>query len=118
MEINRVYLDTFEESSIRNNVDPSDVITNIDVGYNRGYTIAMKTAISIPDAVFKAAERTAKRLGLSRSELYSTAVRDYIELHQAKNTTKELDKIYGLEDSRLDENLRILQSSSLEREDW
>jgi len=29
-----------------------------------------------------------------------------------------LDKIYGLEDSHLDENLRILQSSSLEREGW
>lgn len=78
----------------------------------------MKTAISIPDEVFKAAERTAKRLGVSRSELYSTAVRDYVELHQARNITAELDEIYGVEDSRLDENLQILQTSILEREDW
>jgi len=78
----------------------------------------MKTAISIPDSVFKAAERTAKRLGVSRSELYSTAVRDYIELHHARNITEELDKIYDLEESSLDEDLRSMQASSLEREDW
>lgn len=88
------------------------------VGYNQSYTKIMKTAISIPDKVFNAAELTAKRLGLSRSQLYSTAVRDYIELHKSKNITEELDKIYSLEDSSLNENLKVLQSSSLEQEDW
>ena len=78
----------------------------------------MKTAISIPDDVFKAAERAAKRLGVSRSELYSTAVRDYVEQHKVRNITAELDAIYAVEDSTLDENLRILQVSTLEREDW
>ncbi|MEM6753148.1 MAG: ChpI protein, partial [Cyanobacteria bacterium P01_C01_bin.38] len=33
----------------------------------------MKTAISIPDPLFEAAEQFAKRLGLSRSELYAMA---------------------------------------------
>ena len=78
----------------------------------------MKTAISIPDEVFKAAERAAKRLGISRSELYSTAVRDYVEHHKARNITAELDEIYAIEDSNLDENLQILQASTLEREHW
>ena len=39
----------------------------------------MKTAISIPDEVFEAADRTAKKLGVSRSELYATAVHEFIE---------------------------------------
>ena len=34
----------------------------------------MKTAISIPDALFQAAEDAAKRLAISRSELYVRAV--------------------------------------------
>jgi metal-responsive CopG/Arc/MetJ family transcriptional regulator len=39
----------------------------------------MKTAISIPDEVFEAAERTAKAPGVSRSEFYATAVREDLE---------------------------------------
>lgn len=42
---------------------------------NRGITNvilrAMKTAISIPDPIFEAAEGFARRLGMSRSELYA-----------------------------------------------
>jgi hypothetical protein len=34
-----------------------------------GYTIGMKTAISLPDEVFESAERLAGRLKVSRSEL-------------------------------------------------
>jgi hypothetical protein len=33
----------------------------------------LKTAISIPDQVFRRAEAAAKRLGLSRSELFTRA---------------------------------------------
>jgi hypothetical protein len=38
----------------------------------------MKTAISIPDEVFRDAERAAKRLGVTRSELFTRAVREYL----------------------------------------
>lgn len=34
----------------------------------------MKTAISIPDKVFRSADALARRLGISRSELYTTAI--------------------------------------------
>ncbi len=36
----------------------------------------MKTAISIPDEVFRQAEQAAKRLGVSRSEFFTRAVRE------------------------------------------
>jgi hypothetical protein len=34
----------------------------------------MKTAISIPDAIFEQAEELAQKQGLSRSELYTKAI--------------------------------------------
>ncbi|EIJ36932.1 hypothetical protein Thini_4454 [Thiothrix nivea DSM 5205] len=37
----------------------------------------MKTAISIPDPVFQAAELFARHFGISRSELYTKAVEEY-----------------------------------------
>jgi len=38
----------------------------------------MKTAVSVPDPLFQRAERTAKRLGISRSELYARALNDFL----------------------------------------
>ncbi len=78
----------------------------------------MKTAISIPDEVFSAAEKTAKRLGVSRSELYSTAVREYIVSHVAEHITESLDEIYSIEDSAVDPNILRMQTSTLGKEDW
>ena len=53
--------------------------SRLDTGYNRGYTRCMKTAISIPDELFEAAERVAKQLRVSRSELYRKALVKYLE---------------------------------------
>jgi len=49
----------------------------------------MKTAISIPDPIFQAAEGLAHCLGISRSELYAKAVAEYMKSHKNKNVTKE-----------------------------
>ena len=80
----------------------------------------MKTAISIPDHVFEAAEQLAKRLGVSRSELYAKAVSSYISEHQNEGITEALDKIYGPgeEKSRLDTEITKLQLKSLPKEVW
>jgi metal-responsive CopG/Arc/MetJ family transcriptional regulator len=51
----------------------------------------MKTAISIPDQIFTAAEKTAKCLGISRSELYVTAVRDCVQSHEVEAITEKLN---------------------------
>ncbi|HEY3356452.1 MAG TPA: hypothetical protein VGQ83_24590 [Polyangia bacterium] len=78
----------------------------------------MKTAISIPDAVFEAAERTAKRLGMSRSQLYAEAVADYVKRHRALGVREALDAVYAVEPSGLDRDLAAMQAASLPREDW
>ena len=80
----------------------------------------MKTAISIPDKVFEAAERAAAKLGMSRSELYVSAVREYIERHGREGITEELNEVYGDSDndSTLDPALAHMQSASLPKDSW
>lgn len=78
----------------------------------------MKTAVSIPDDLFQEAEREARRLGLSRSELYARAVRAWLERNRDSAVTEALDQVYGDHDSRLDPALGRLQSASLPRESW
>lgn len=53
----------------------------------------MKTAISIPDEVFAEAERLARRLKKSRSELYRDALREYVARHGPDYVTETLDRI-------------------------
>ena len=80
----------------------------------------MKTAISIRDEVFEAAERTAQALGLSRSQLYARAVSEFVARQRAKDVTARLDAVYGEDEteSHLDSALAALQSLSLPPEDW
>jgi len=78
----------------------------------------MKTAISIPDSIFRAAEKLAHRLGMSRSELYAKAVAEYIQEHRNDKVTKKLDEIYEKESSTLDSTLMALQSDSILKDEW
>lgn len=78
----------------------------------------MKTAISIPDSIFKAAEKLAHRLGISRSELYANAVAEYIQEHRNEKVTKKLDEIYEKESSSLDSTLMALQRDSIFKDEW
>ncbi len=80
----------------------------------------MKTAISIPDSLFNAAESLAKRLGISRSELYQRAVYSYIEKHRAEGVTESLNTLYESDgiSSGLDPVIEHLQGASIAKEDW
>ena len=80
----------------------------------------MKTAISIPDPLFGAAERLAKRLGLSRSELFQRALQAFLQQHNDDGVTEALDKIYGPAsgDGSLDPLLEQLQLASLPKDEW
>lgn len=78
----------------------------------------MKTAISIPDQIFEAADLLAQRLGLSRSELYARAVARFVEGQENEDIRARLDEVYGQESNALDEETWSLQFESLEQEDW
>lgn len=78
----------------------------------------MKVALSIPDELFESAETVAKKLGLSRSRLYATALADFVAKHRGRRVTDRLNAVYSAEDSRLEPPVRRLQRRSLERSSW
>lgn len=82
------------------------------------YNTGMKTAISIPDELFTAADALATRLGVSRSELYSTAVAEFVAKHNPSEITERLNQVYATEDSTLDPVLRRIQAISIGPEEW
>lgn len=54
----------------------------------------MKTAISIPDHLYKKAEKTAKAMGIPRSQLFAKALEEFINHHEKEKTTEKLNAIY------------------------
>ncbi len=80
----------------------------------------MRTQISIPDALFEAAERLAKRLRISRSELYRRALKKYLEDYGHRMVQEKLDRIYAPEsvDGRLDPAIEYLQSLPFPEDEW
>ncbi len=78
----------------------------------------MKTAISIPQEVFKSAEKLAGKMGVSRSQLYVSAIKSYVEAHEGEAITAKLNEVYGHEDSRLDPQLKKLQAKAVSRNRW
>jgi metal-responsive CopG/Arc/MetJ family transcriptional regulator len=78
----------------------------------------MKTAISLPDPLFQAAEELARGLGMSRSELYARALEAFLRGHHKAAITQRLNEVYKDQRSELDPVLAAIQSASLSRDDW
>jgi len=78
----------------------------------------MKIALSIPDDLFDSAETLGKKLRVSRSRLYATALAEFLAKHRGRKTTERLNAVYGREDSRLDPRLRRIQARSLGDSGW
>ena len=81
-----------------------------------GYTMAMKTAISIPDDVFEEAERLAAELQISRSQLYSRALQEFVARHAPERLTEAMNRVIDEVGSEVDEftrraSLRVLELS-------
>lgn len=59
----------------------------------------MKTAISLPDETFRRVDRAAKRLGLSRSELFARAAENWLDGLEDDGVTEAINSaIAGLPD--------------------
>ena len=84
----------------------------------------MKTAIAIPDALFKEAEAAAKDLGFSRSKLIQTALEEFLQRRRDDKITKSINRYiekYGAELSEEDEawlaHGRVTVRRALEEDD-
>lgn len=79
----------------------------------------MKTAVSLPDDVFECAERLAKRLKLSRSQLYSRAIGEYVSRHAPDAVTEALDRVCGELEGQTEGELAMAASRRiLEQTEW
>lgn len=65
----------------------------VERGPLSGYTPGMKTAISLPDDLFRRADRLAERMSVSRSELYRRAVEEYLTRHAPDELTAAVDAV-------------------------
>ncbi len=83
-----------------------------------GYTRGMKTAVSIPDEVFEKVERLAEREQRSRSELYSTALREYVARHAPDEVTEAMNRVCDQVGDEPDEFLAVAARRVLERVEW
>lgn len=53
----------------------------------------MKAAVSIPDEVFAEADRLAKQLKTSRSQLYSRALKEFLARHAPDQVTDAMNRV-------------------------
>ncbi len=93
-------------------------ISTLTVRYDHGYTPKMKTAISIPDKIFNSAEALAQRLKVSRSELYTKAVEDYLKRNKNQGVTEILNDVYRENSNSLDDELYSIQTQSIGKDEW
>lgn len=79
----------------------------------------MKTAISVPDDLFAQADRLARRTHRSRSELYSTALREYVARHAPDEVTEGLDRVLAdVDQAAGDPFARAAARATLESAEW
>lgn len=78
----------------------------------------MKTAVSIPDDLFRQADELAARLGKSRSEVYREALADYVARREPREVTRALDAI--ADELAADRGVfeREAARRTLERSEW
>lgn len=86
--------------------------------YNYGIMGAVKTAISVPDGLFREADDFAKRHGTSRSRLYSDAVAEYLAKRRSNEITAKLNEVLANEPDGLDPVIARIQAESTGPSDW
>ena len=86
--------------------------------YNRCYTKSMKTAVSLPDELFRAAEAATRRLRVSRSQLYATAISEFLDRNRSESVTRRLNEVYSKSPAKIDPALLRAQLKNLRTKDW
>ena len=78
----------------------------------------MKTAISIPDDIFRLSERLAKKFKTSRSAVFAMGVKKLSEELDEAELIARVNAVCEKVDTSLDPALRAYQSRVFEREEW
>jgi antitoxin MazE6 len=78
----------------------------------------MKTAVSIPDNLFRLAESAARRLKVTRSKLYATAISEFLNRRQEGAVTERLNAVYSRRPAKVDGALHSAQLKYLGKNSW
>ncbi len=78
----------------------------------------MKTAVSLPDDVFRNAERYAHKMGKSRSQLYGEALRQYLLQHAPDAITDAMNSVCDQVNQKEDAPLQRATRKLLRSESW
>ena len=78
----------------------------------------MKTAVSVPDDVFAKAERLARRMKKSRSELFSNALAEYIARHAPDHVTETMNQVCDEIGGEVDPFVAAASRRILEQAEW
>jgi metal-responsive CopG/Arc/MetJ family transcriptional regulator len=78
----------------------------------------MKTAVSIPDDLFRLAEAVARHLRVSRSKLYATAVSEFLDRRKTGVVTERLNEVYSRRRAKVDSAVHRAQLKSLDKDFW
>jgi metal-responsive CopG/Arc/MetJ family transcriptional regulator len=78
----------------------------------------MKTAVSIPNEVFTEAERLARLLDKSRSEVYSPALAEYLGRHAPDRVTEAMDRVCAAVGEQSDEFAATAARRILKQSEW
>ncbi len=78
----------------------------------------MKTAVSVPDPIFASAERLAKKMKKSRSQVYSEALAEYVARHEPDTVTEQINAVCDEVDTRPDPFVTQSARRVLADTDW
>jgi metal-responsive CopG/Arc/MetJ family transcriptional regulator len=78
----------------------------------------MKTAVSVPDEVFDEAENLAKKLKISRSELYAKAVAEFVSRHAPDAVTESFNRVCAELEDEPDPAFQRAARKVLENTEW
>ncbi|MBS3965927.1 MAG: ribbon-helix-helix protein, CopG family [Truepera sp.] len=79
----------------------------------------MEIAVSLPDELFRAAERHAKRTQKSRSQLYAEALAEYLARHAPDEVSEAMNRVMEqLGEAGPDPFLAAAGRRVLERTEW
>jgi len=101
---------TFAHQPIRSN--------DLTSSYTKVILIDMKTAISLSDDLFLLADAFAKTVGMSRSELFATAVREYIKTHSRADLTERINAACAIVETKLPPDLAQTTRRKLLEVEW
>ncbi len=81
----------------------------------------MNTAISLPNKLYYVAEEYAEKHGLTRNEVYTTAVSEFIkkrEKREKKEITQRINEICDNVDTSFNPQIRVAAKRILSSSEW